>query len=163
VFNASTEPTTPQQLPALAGRAFALTAAQANGADAVVKTTTWDATTGTVTVPARSVAVLTEAQVQPVATHVTAQPNRAFVRGGSTVDVSGRVTADDRSAPIGTVTVTDNGKTVGTVELDASDRGRFSVTLPKVSRGLHVIRVTFTGAPGWLDSRARGVLPVVAY
>ena len=56
-----------------------------------------------------------------------------------------------------------NGTTVATVTLDADDRGRFSVTLPALRRGLHVVRVTFTGAPGWLDSRARGVLPVVAY
>ncbi len=160
VFNASPEATT-QTVPALSGRSFTLTPAQANGSDAVVKTTTWDAATGTVTVPARSVAVLTEAQ--PVATHVTAQPSRLLVRHGSSVSVSGKVTADDRSAPVGTVTVTDNGTTVATVTLDADDRGRFSVTLPALRRGLHVVRVTFTGAPGWLDSRARGVLPVVAY
>ena len=160
VFNASPEATT-QTVPALSGRSFTLTSAQANGSDAVVKTTTWDAATGTVTVPARSVAVLTEAQ--PVATHVIAQPSRLLVRHGSSVSVSGKVTADDRSAPVGTVTVTDNGTTVATVTLDADDRGRFSVTLPALRRGLHVVRVTFTGAPGWLDSRARGVLPVVAY
>uniref|UniRef100_UPI001F58E65A alpha-1,6-glucosidase domain-containing protein n=1 Tax=Microbacterium lacticum TaxID=33885 RepID=UPI001F58E65A len=160
VFNASPEATT-QTVPALSGRSFTLTSAQANGSDAVVKTTTWDAATGTVTVPARSVAVLTEAQ--PVATHVIAQPSRLLVRHGSSVSVSGKVTADERSAPVGTVTVTDNGTTVATVTLDADDRGRFSVTLPALRRGLHVVRVTFTGAPGWLDSRARGVLPVVAY
>ncbi|MFV4912463.1 pullulanase-type alpha-1,6-glucosidase [Microbacterium lacticum] len=160
VFNASPEATT-QTVPALSGRSFTLTSAQANGSDAVVKTTTWDAATGTVTVPARSVAVLTEAQ--PVATHVIAQPSRLLVRHGSSVSVSGKVTADDRSAPVGTVTVTDNGTTVATATLDADDRGRFSVTLPALRRGLHVVRVTFTGAPGWLDSRARGVLPVVAY
>ncbi|MGL4257894.1 MAG: pullulanase-type alpha-1,6-glucosidase, partial [Microbacterium sp.] len=61
VFNASPEATT-QTVPALAGRGFALTSAQANGSDAVVKTTGWDAATGTITVPARSVAVLVEAQ-----------------------------------------------------------------------------------------------------
>lgn len=59
VFNASPEATT-QVLPDLAGRSFALTAAQAGGADPVVKTTEWDAATGTVTVPARSVAVLVD-------------------------------------------------------------------------------------------------------
>ncbi len=59
VFNASTEPVT-QTVDALAGRGFALTPAQANGADPVVKTTTWDAVTGAVTVPARSVAVLVD-------------------------------------------------------------------------------------------------------
>lgn len=61
VFNASPEPIT-QTVGGLAGRDFALTTAQANGSDAVVKTTTWDAATGTVTVPARSVAVLVDDQ-----------------------------------------------------------------------------------------------------
>ena len=61
VFNASPEPTT-QVVADLAGRRFALTPALANGADPVVKTTTWDAKTGTVTVPARSVAVLVDAE-----------------------------------------------------------------------------------------------------
>nr|WP_307823884.1 pullulanase-type alpha-1,6-glucosidase [Microbacterium aurum] len=61
VFNASPTATT-QQVGAFAGRDFALTAAQAGGTDAVVKTTTWDAETGTVTVPARTVAVLVDAQ-----------------------------------------------------------------------------------------------------
>ena len=59
VFNASPSATT-QTVPALAGRGFALTPALAKGSDAVVKTTTWDAATGTVTVPARSVAVLVD-------------------------------------------------------------------------------------------------------
>ncbi|WP_431804441.1 pullulanase-type alpha-1,6-glucosidase [Microbacterium sp. bgisy203] len=162
VFNASPEATT-QQLPTLTGRPFALTAAQANGSDAVVKTTGWDAATGTLTVPARSVAVLTEPQVQDVATRLIAQPDRLIVRSGASVGVSGKVFADDRSAPLGTVTVTDNGRVVATVELREGDRGRFSATVPKVSRGIHVLRVTFDGAPGWADARAKGVLPIIAY
>ncbi|MEV4776121.1 pullulanase-type alpha-1,6-glucosidase [Microbacterium sp. LWH12-1.2] len=60
VFNASPAAVT-QTVDGLAGRSFALTDAQANGVDAVVKATTWDAATGTVTVPARSVAVLVDA------------------------------------------------------------------------------------------------------
>ena len=61
------------------------------------------------------------------------------------------------------LTVTDNGRVVATVQIAAGDRGRFSVTVPKLGRGLHVLRVSFDGEPGWLDARARGVLPVVAY
>ena len=64
VFNSSPEAIT-EQVDGLAGRGFALTDAQANGADAVVKTTAWDAATGTVTVPARSVAVLVDEQAPP--------------------------------------------------------------------------------------------------
>lgn len=61
VFNASPSEVT-QAVPSLAGRDFALTSAQAEGSDAVVTATNWDAETGTVTVPARSVAVLVDAQ-----------------------------------------------------------------------------------------------------
>ncbi|MBW9109171.1 pullulanase-type alpha-1,6-glucosidase [Microbacterium ureisolvens] len=61
VFNAGTEATS-QTIAELKGRSFALTPALANGSDAVVKTTTWNASTGTVTVPARTAVVLVETQ-----------------------------------------------------------------------------------------------------
>ncbi|WP_194396696.1 pullulanase-type alpha-1,6-glucosidase [Microbacterium atlanticum] len=61
VFNAGTEATT-QSVTQLEGRAFALAPALAQGSDAVLKTTTWDAATGTVTVPARTAVVLVENQ-----------------------------------------------------------------------------------------------------
>ena len=44
----------------LAGHRLALSPVQAKGADPVVKGTTWDTATGTVTVPPRTVAVLVE-------------------------------------------------------------------------------------------------------
>ncbi|WP_251452347.1 pullulanase-type alpha-1,6-glucosidase [Microbacterium sp. Marseille-Q6648] len=62
-FNSSAEPVT-VELSQLAGREFALAAAQAGGADAVVKTTTWDAASGTITIPARTAAVLVDAQAK---------------------------------------------------------------------------------------------------
>ena len=61
VFNAGTKAVT-QKISALAGRDYALSSVQAHGADEVVKATTWDTATGTVTVPARTVAVLVDAQ-----------------------------------------------------------------------------------------------------
>ncbi|WP_102194042.1 pullulanase-type alpha-1,6-glucosidase [Microbacterium aurantiacum] len=61
VFNATPEAVT-QTVGSLAGREFVLADAQVGGADAVVKATTWDAASGTVTVPARSVAVLVDEQ-----------------------------------------------------------------------------------------------------
>ncbi|TFC16290.1 pullulanase-type alpha-1,6-glucosidase [Cryobacterium algoritolerans] len=61
VFNASPKPQT-IRLADLAGKTYKLSAIQAKGADAVVKTTTWDRVTGTITVPARTVAVLVDAQ-----------------------------------------------------------------------------------------------------
>lgn len=47
------------------GREYALSEVQATGSDDVVRATTWDAATGTVTVPARTVAVLVDAQAAP--------------------------------------------------------------------------------------------------
>ncbi len=162
VFNASPAPVT-QTVDALAGRGFALTPAQANGSDAVVRTTTWDATTGTVTVPARSVAVLVDAQPQSVDTAVIAAPSKLLAKYGTTVKVTGRIVAADGSAPVGTVTVTDNGKVVATAALAASAKGKVDITLPKLARGIHLIRVSFTGAEGWNDSRGILPLPVLVY
>ncbi|BDZ41058.1 alpha-1,6-glucosidase [Paraoerskovia sediminicola] len=59
VFNASPEPIT-TTVADLAGHDLELSSVQADGADEVVRATTWDAATGSVTVPARSVAVLVE-------------------------------------------------------------------------------------------------------
>ena len=60
VFNA-TDKTMTTAVDGLAGRVFKLHDAQANGSDAVVKDSSFDATTGSVTVPARTVAVFTQA------------------------------------------------------------------------------------------------------
>ncbi|WP_189350385.1 pullulanase-type alpha-1,6-glucosidase [Zhihengliuella salsuginis] len=61
VFNASPREST-QTVDALAGRDYVLATAQADGADGVVKETAWDAGTGSVTIPARTAAVLVEGQ-----------------------------------------------------------------------------------------------------
>ena len=158
VFNASPEATT-QAIPALAGRGFALTPALATGADAVVKTTTWDAATGSVTVPARSVAVLVDRQ--PVKTSLYAAPTKLIASFGTPVKVIGKVVAADGSAPEGTVTVTENGKVLATAPLAAAAKGTVSLALPKLSRGSHILRVSFTGADGWLDSKSVVPLPVL--
>ena len=57
VFNASPEQVT-QVVPGLAGAELSLSPVQSGGADPVVKATRWDSTTGAVTVPGRTVAVL---------------------------------------------------------------------------------------------------------
>ncbi|MCX5608288.1 pullulanase-type alpha-1,6-glucosidase [Streptomyces sp. NBC_00047] len=58
VFNA-TPTARPQRVPALAGTAYALHPVQAAGSDATVKRSTYDATTGEFTAPARTVSVFT--------------------------------------------------------------------------------------------------------
>ncbi len=57
VFNSTGAPVT-QQVPGLAGANLSLSPTQASGSDAVVKQTTWTTSTGTATVPPRTVAVL---------------------------------------------------------------------------------------------------------
>ncbi|GAA1975238.1 pullulanase-type alpha-1,6-glucosidase [Microbacterium pumilum] len=160
VFNASPDATT-QALPDLAGRGFALTAAQAKGADAVVKTTTWDAASGTVTVPARSVAVLVDKEA--VSTSVKAAPNELVAKAGTTVKVTGKVVAADGTAPTGTVTVTDGGRVIATATLAAADKGKVGITLPSLKRGVHVIRTSFTGTGEYQNSRSPIPVPVLIY
>jgi pullulanase-type alpha-1,6-glucosidase len=57
IFNTTGSAVT-QQVPGLAGQSLTLSPTQATGSDPTVKTTTWTPTTGTATVPARTVAVL---------------------------------------------------------------------------------------------------------
>ncbi len=59
VFNASDEQVA-QQVPGLAGATLSLSPVQATGADPVVKTSTWQSASATLTVPARTVAVFVQ-------------------------------------------------------------------------------------------------------
>ena len=61
VFNASGQTLT-QSLPELAGRDFHLSPIQSEGADEVVRRTGFDRASGTISVPARTVAVLVQPQ-----------------------------------------------------------------------------------------------------
>ena len=121
----------------------------------MVKQTTWNKATGSVTIPGRSVAVLLDDQApDPVKTTVLAAPNKLLAKAGSAVKVVGKVIAADRSNPVGTVTVTDNGKVIATETLKAGDKGRIDVKLPKLGKGLHLIRTSFTGEEPYEDSRS---------
>ena len=74
VFNA-TDKTMTTAVDGLAGRVFKLHDAQANGSDAVVKDASFDAKTGSVTVPARTVAVFTQATGDRVDPNVNPTPD----------------------------------------------------------------------------------------
>ena len=75
VFNAS-DTEVSETITDLAGREFVLHQVQADGSDAVVKDSTFDAATGTATVPARTVAVYVEKQAGG-STEPTAEPTAA--------------------------------------------------------------------------------------
>ena len=152
VFNSSP---TAQSVPlaTLAGRGFALSGIQQAGLDAVVKGTTWDPATGTVTVPARSVAVLTEAQApDPVASQVLGYADKVLVRAGSPVKFTAVVLAGDGSVPTGSIEVLDRGRVVQTATLDA--RGRATVSLPSLTRGVHLLTARYGGSDSVLPSRS---------
>ncbi|WP_246205368.1 ExeM/NucH family extracellular endonuclease [Agromyces salentinus] len=120
------------------------------------------ASTGTsVDVPI-TVADVTEPPA-PVATVTIGAPNSLLVRAGSSVTYKAQVIALDGSKPIGTVSVFDGSKLVGTVELTAETKnGRVSITVPKLSRGIHLLRAEFDGAEPYTDSRMFQI-PVLAW
>ncbi|HEU0181919.1 MAG TPA: alpha-1,6-glucosidase domain-containing protein, partial [Agromyces mariniharenae] len=152
VFNASPEAIT-EQVDGLAGREFALADALANGSDPVVKTTAWNTASGTLTLPARTAAVLVDEPEPPaVGPSVLAVPNKVLAKAGSAIKVAGQVTAADGTTPIGTITVSDGGTAIATTQVAVDARGRFEVKLPRLGAGAHLLTVEFDGGEGYADS-----------
>ncbi|HZU94178.1 MAG TPA: Ig-like domain repeat protein, partial [Microbacterium sp.] len=102
-------------------------------------------------------------QAQPVSTSLRLSSPDVFVKAGRSATVKVAVSAEDGSAPVGTVTVRDAGKVVATVGITAADRGKVAVDLPKLTRGLHLVTATFEGSEPYSASRSRLPLPVLAY
>lgn len=101
VLNATPEATT-QVVPGLVGKDLALSTVQANGSDPVVAATSWDAATGTVTVPARTAAVLVaptsgrvDPPVPPTDPQLTVSPGEVAQGGSITVEASGFVPGEN--------------------------------------------------------------------
>ena len=162
VFNASPSAVT-QQVDGFEGRALALSSIQASGADPIVKQTRWNASTATVTVPARTVAVLLEAeQPQPVASSIRGSVSRTFANGETTVRYTATVDAGDRE-PTGSVEVLDFGVVVATGELEVGDSGRIRLTLPTLGRGLHLLTARYGGDELILPSTTRGPSPLLIW
>ena len=161
VFNASPEAIT-EQVDGLAGREFALADALANGSDPVVKTTEWNAASGTLMLPARTAAVLVDEQEPPaVGTSVLAVPSKVLAKAGSAIKVAGQVTAADGTTPVGTVTVSDGGTPIATTQVAVDARGRFEVKLPKLGAGAHLLTVEFDGGEGYADSSSVPMMVVL--
>ncbi|OKL53731.1 alpha-1,6-glucosidase [Bowdeniella nasicola] len=105
VINASPKEIT-QQVDGLDGKDFALSPVLAGGADDVVKQTAWDKSKGTVTIPARTTAVLYQAQTgEPSPTaEPTADPTATPTgdpTGGPTGDPTGGPTEQPTASPSG--------------------------------------------------------------
>jgi 5'-nucleotidase len=111
------------------------------------------AQTLTVTGPGGTSVAVPITVAPPVATTLSAWPDRLLWLSGKNVGYSIRVTTADGSAAVGEVTITDGHRTLTTVTLEADDNGRVHVTLPKLSRGIHVLRAAFSG-DAFTDSRS---------
>ena len=97
--------------------------------------------------------MLVDEQAPPaVATGVIAVPSKVFAKAGSAVKVGGQVSTADGTRAVGTVTILDGGVAVATTQVDARDRGRFDVKLPKLGAGVHLFTVEFDGGEGYADS-----------
>ncbi|QPL06455.1 pullulanase-type alpha-1,6-glucosidase [Actinomyces respiraculi] len=138
VFNATDEPVA-ETITDLQGRQFVLHSVQAEGADPVVRTSTFDAATGTATVPARTVAVYVE--VQKPAAQPTPEPSAP----------SGDTPGADTSAQSGgTSTKAPAGDSGTNTVAGASQHGGESTTLARTGAGdlvlLWVLCMVLVGA-----------------
>ena len=98
-------------------------------------------------------ATSTAVVVKKVATSTTGSANRFLSFGGSNLRYSGTVSAT--GVPVtGTVTIYDGTKAVGTATIEADAAGRFSVALPKLGRGLHLLTARYAGSDQLLGSTA---------
>jgi len=135
VFNPGATATT-ETIAGLAGRSYALSSLQAHGSDPVVRTTTWTTSTGTVTVPARTVAVLEER----TAPRLTLSPST--VRPGQRFTVSGTgFGAGDR------VQVRIGGSLLPDAVVWADRSGTFKATLTAPWRATGAVTVRAEGKP----------------
>lgn len=165
LFNAGPEPAV-QVIGELAGRGFALSGIQADGADAVVKGTTWDAASGTATVPVpgRTVAVLVDEQeAEPASSTTRGHADRVFATSRTSVAYTVRVAAADVAEPTGLVEVLDRGSVIATTMLTVGDGGRTELMLPRLPRGVHLLTARYGGSELVLPSRSRIPSPLLVW
>jgi 5'-nucleotidase len=104
---------------------------------------------------------ITVAEPAPdVATRISARADLPLSLTGKKVGYSIRVYTADGSEAVGEVTIRDGGDVLTTVTLEPGDHGRVHLTLPKLSRGLHILRATFSG-DGFTDSTSHPSVVIV--
>ena len=88
--------------------------------------------------------------VGTIATSISGSPDSFIVSRNATVDYSFRVRATGSGAadvvPVGDVAIYDGRKLIATVTLEVDDNGRATVTLPRLSRGIHLLTPKFLGS-----------------
>ena len=155
VFNATPEEWT-ADIDGMAGRGFELSAIQANGVDDVVKGSSWKAATGTATVPARTVAVFTEAAGTEPTPPPTSEPTLTV--DPQKVEQGGKLTVTGANwTPNSKVTLTMGGVELGTFTTDAEGNLSAVVTVPKDMK-VGSYTLTGTGVDGETASAAVEVI-----
>jgi predicted extracellular nuclease len=70
--------------------------------------------------------------------------DRLLVRSGQPVTYTVKLAAG-ATAPTGRVQILDRGRAIASVDLTAADAGRAAVTLPRLSRGIHLLTASYAG------------------
>ncbi|MFF1632819.1 ExeM/NucH family extracellular endonuclease [Leifsonia sp. NPDC058248] len=110
------------------------------------------AQTLTITVPGTDTKIgvpITVAGVTPpvkVSSYTLGWANTVFRNHNSSIGYTVDVTAAKGVEPTGTVVVLDGSKPVASVVLKAGDRGRATITLPKLGAGLHQLTAVYGGS-----------------
>ena len=95
-----------------------------------------------------------------VATRISARADLPLSLTGKKVGYTIRVFTADGSEAVGDVTIRDGNRVLTTVTLEAGDGGRAHITLPKLNRGLHILRATFVG-DGFVESTSQPSVVIV--
>jgi 5'-nucleotidase len=97
------------------------------------------------------VATSTALTVDRLSSIIRGSVDRVLVSHNSPVDY--RVVVSGHGlVPTGDVVVRDGRKVLATVTLTPADNGRITVTLPKFSRGIHLLTATYAGDAQFVDS-----------
>ena len=154
VFNTTPDPVT-EQVDGFAGRELELSQVQADGADDVVRTTAWDVVSGTVTVPARTVAVLVEDQEKPLDPALALSPTTVRRGGQVTAALNGYAPGENIDLTLGTtsvatVTADDDGAMSATFTVPKkTKKGSYTVTALGLTSGAEATAaLTVQNGPG---------------
>lgn len=114
------------------------------GIDGVQQLAITVAATGT----AVSVPITIQKVVAPVqrASITIGAPSTLFAKSGSTVKYNVVVATGSGPKATGTVEVLDGSKLIATIQLTAASNGKASITLPKLSRGVHLLKARYLGS-----------------
>jgi|GEM_PF-6365520 len=95
--------------------------------------------------PAASSATSTAVKVAKIAPTVSAKLVKRSVKAGAKAKVKITIRAKGVAKPTGKVRIFDGKKRIKTVTLKARNKGRLTVTLPRLKTGKHRIKVTYLG------------------